>query len=296
MLRVNSTLECVYLEFNLIGDLGVQHMAEALAYNCTSRVKELHLSGNRVGDAGAVALASMLETNRNTMRKLNLDVNKIGDVGMQALGAALRTNIGGVAISNYQQQTDTYTKKGQDAMVEGRRENERWRAQMATRVQCRWRIKTGKFALHMKREAQTRIDLEQGQMLAAVLRVQCAWRRKQGNFALHLKRQALRSKQEDDARKDALLDAQTRSANRVRCWWRVRRRGMQKTEEKRHMAQMATRVQCRWRIKKGQFAMYLKRDAKRRVGEEEAEAQDAAARKFQVSNVDCKMWHVGLQW
>jgi hypothetical protein len=285
MLRVNSTLECVFLEFNLIGDLGMQQLAEALACNKTSRVRELHLSGNQIGNVGAIALGSMLQANRHTMRKLQLDVNKIGDEGMQALGQSLRKNIGGVTISNYQQQTDAYTKKGQDAITEGRRENERWKVQMATRVQCRWRIKTGQFALHMKREAKSRLDTEEAVMLAAVRRVQAAWQRKQGNFAAHLKRQAMASKRCVDEAREELLRRQTLAVNCMRLWWRVRNNQVKKKEAKRHMEQMATRVQCRWRIKKGQFALYMKKDAKRRIDEERAVEEDSAAKCFQVQTL-----------
>jgi len=51
-------------------------------------VKELQLSGNQLGDAGAEAIAAMLRTNRS-LTYLELHRNKIGDAGKKALREAV---------------------------------------------------------------------------------------------------------------------------------------------------------------------------------------------------------------
>ena len=111
------------------------------------------------------------------------------------------------------------------------------------RVQCAWRIKKGKFALHLKRQARAeyhselaRKQAEARRIEVAAVRVQCRWRIKTGQFALHMKRQAKHLAE----------------------------------EEEKAMVAAAIRVQCRWRIKKGQFSLHMRKQARaRRYGEEE---------------------------
>ena len=51
-------------------------------------VKKLRLYDNRLGDAGAEAIAAMLRTNRS-LTTLDLQFNKIGDAGKKALREAV---------------------------------------------------------------------------------------------------------------------------------------------------------------------------------------------------------------
>ncbi len=60
----------------------------------------------------------------------------------------------------------------------------------ALRIQCRWRIRSGKLALHLKKQAAKEENAERDKRERAALRIQCAWRRRQGTLAYHLKKQA----------------------------------------------------------------------------------------------------------
>ena len=54
-------------------------------------LERLDLYGNRIGDAGAMALATALQTN-TSLKALDLRLNKIGDAGAKDLATALHTN------------------------------------------------------------------------------------------------------------------------------------------------------------------------------------------------------------
>lgn len=69
MLKVNSTLECLYLEWNCIGiwDTGIKSIAEALTMN--ESLTLLDLRNNKIGPHSAQALAISLKHN-TTLKKL----------------------------------------------------------------------------------------------------------------------------------------------------------------------------------------------------------------------------------
>ena len=75
----------VYLSGKMIRACHVEALCEAVN---KYEVKELYLMDNRLGDAGAEAIAAMLRTNRS-LTKLWLFDNKIGDAGKQAVQEAV---------------------------------------------------------------------------------------------------------------------------------------------------------------------------------------------------------------
>ncbi|KJE96478.1 hypothetical protein, variant [Capsaspora owczarzaki ATCC 30864] len=77
------------LSDNRIGDAGAQAIAEALTVNKT--LSGIHLSNDQISNAGATALAEALKVNE-TLTNLHLVKNHIGDAGAQALGEALEVN------------------------------------------------------------------------------------------------------------------------------------------------------------------------------------------------------------
>ena len=75
---------------NVIGATGCAALAQALGA-AGSGLRHLVLNNNDLRDAGAVALAHVLETN-TTLQHLELDNNAIGKAGVAALGKALQIN------------------------------------------------------------------------------------------------------------------------------------------------------------------------------------------------------------
>ena len=157
----------------------------------------------------------------------------------------------------------------------------------AIRIQCRWRIKKGGLALHLKRQAKKHELEYQKELERAAIRVQAAWRRKKGQFALHLKRQAQkRMISQKDQRKIA--------ARKVQHWWSVvtgsfaakmkARAKMQLRRdakaEHEEMEFAALRVQACWRRRQGGLALHLKRQAKKMI-----ENDNRAASRIQM------WWH-----
>ncbi|CAF4101541.1 unnamed protein product [Adineta steineri] len=88
-LQRNTTLTTLCLSNNHIGDVGAQHLADALQYNTS--LTTLNLQYNQIGDDGAQRLADALQHN-TTLTKLSLSHNQIGDVGVQYLVEALQHN------------------------------------------------------------------------------------------------------------------------------------------------------------------------------------------------------------
>lgn len=90
MLQVNSSLQVIDLNSNLISDIGVLSLSHALRRpNCN--IIEFLLAVNRVSDQGARSLAESLLENQSLI-SLNLGVNEIGDIGATFLGTALLSN------------------------------------------------------------------------------------------------------------------------------------------------------------------------------------------------------------
>ena len=81
LLKTNTTLTRLDLWDNKIGDAGAQALAETLKTNTT--LTRLDLGGNKIGDAGAQALAEFLKTN-TTLTTLYLGYNAIGATGEAA--------------------------------------------------------------------------------------------------------------------------------------------------------------------------------------------------------------------
>jgi hypothetical protein len=126
----------------------------------------------------------------------------------------------------------------------------------AIRIQCRWRIKQGGLALHLKRQ-HARAAATQQQI--ASITIQCCARQ-------------WRACKDRRAKEHARLE---RAAVRIQCRWRIKQGGLaahmmreHKKQERayaEHVERCAIRIQCRWRIKQGGLALHLKRQAKRRT-------------------------------
>ena len=70
-----------------IGDTGATALSELLRVNTTLEV--LRVNGNRIGNAGAVALADAILSRATPTKELDLDMNEIGDTGVGALSQLL---------------------------------------------------------------------------------------------------------------------------------------------------------------------------------------------------------------
>lgn len=110
MVKALSTGGALYLRQlslagNRIGDKGIQALAVALQCNHKSRCDEdvclcrcgfcgshLELTVNRIGDAGAIALAKTPNRNTSGLRCLSLGRNRIGNAGAKALANALSSS------------------------------------------------------------------------------------------------------------------------------------------------------------------------------------------------------------
>ena len=102
-LKVNTSLNQIYLFSNNIGDEGTKHVAEALKVNTS--LKEMGLNCNTIGDDGAKQLAEALKVN-NSLKEIALNWNNIGDEGKQLLRDAWRE-----AGKNFELYVTTYGKK-----------------------------------------------------------------------------------------------------------------------------------------------------------------------------------------
>jgi Ran GTPase-activating protein (RanGAP) involved in mRNA processing and transport len=89
-------LKVLDLRYNNIGPAGCQALCEGLVSLLSkSKAKGLHrlyLEGNRIGDAGAVALAKWLAVQGNPLQEIFLGANNIGPEGAAALAECLKTN------------------------------------------------------------------------------------------------------------------------------------------------------------------------------------------------------------
>merc|ERR1712118_357528 len=73
-----------------VGDEDMKQLREALRGN--KRIVSLALSGNNISDEGAWLIADMLEEPTSKLRNVNLWRNQVGDVGAQRIAQALSTN------------------------------------------------------------------------------------------------------------------------------------------------------------------------------------------------------------
>jgi Ran GTPase-activating protein (RanGAP) involved in mRNA processing and transport len=90
-LRKNRSLKIFNLDGNYLHDEGVDTLALAIADNPRSKIEQLFLGWNGVGDDGAIALGRMIEKNR-TLQVLGLTENEITNVGARALLSSLPEN------------------------------------------------------------------------------------------------------------------------------------------------------------------------------------------------------------
>ena len=73
-----------------IGDIGMRALS-AILHGSSPNLSEVYLSGNNIGDEGAVLFADALRTNSYIV-KVHLGRNCIGDEGARALAAAMTEN------------------------------------------------------------------------------------------------------------------------------------------------------------------------------------------------------------
>jgi Ran GTPase-activating protein (RanGAP) involved in mRNA processing and transport len=88
-LKVNTTLEGLYISGNEIGDAGAAALAGGLAVN--SSLRELHANFCGIGAAGSRAIADALKIN-TTLEELYIANNNIGLLGSRAIAEALKVN------------------------------------------------------------------------------------------------------------------------------------------------------------------------------------------------------------
>jgi Leucine-rich repeat (LRR) protein len=84
-----SRVKEMILGGNQIGNAAAKSIAAAM--NDISSLQSLSLANNRIGDAGAKAIAEALKEN-SSLQKLYLGTNQIGDAGTKAIAAALKEN------------------------------------------------------------------------------------------------------------------------------------------------------------------------------------------------------------
>ena len=137
---------------------------------------------------------------------------------------------------------------------------------MALRIQCRWRIKQGGFALHLKKQAHKAAAEQLELETRMAIRVQCRWRIRSGGLALHLKRMAKR-----DADR---LDLENRMALRIQCRWRIRQGGFAA-----HLARLGKAEQAKQGELEDRTAKALQRWWKMIIGRAEAKSLHAAVVK-----------------
>jgi NLR family CARD domain-containing protein 3 len=86
----HDNLSVLDLGFNSVGNIG----CESLALNCIAgnfSLQTLYLSGNHIGETGALAIAGAILQGSGLLR-LHLTANAIGPTGMKAIACAIATN------------------------------------------------------------------------------------------------------------------------------------------------------------------------------------------------------------
>jgi Ran GTPase-activating protein (RanGAP) involved in mRNA processing and transport len=86
MLKVNNTLEELYLCENQLGNEGIEAIADGLVANQT--LKKLDLRSNGIEVEGALAISSVLKKS-TSLTTLSLGMNQVGDLGAAALAQGL---------------------------------------------------------------------------------------------------------------------------------------------------------------------------------------------------------------
>lgn len=102
-------------------NLGMRHVegewiaAVVEILSSSKTLKYVGLSGNDIGDAGAVALAEALTKNENTWEVLNLGWNEVGDVGAVALAEAIAKHK--TLTTLHLRSNSKITERGREALV-----------------------------------------------------------------------------------------------------------------------------------------------------------------------------------
>ena len=91
-LRWCRNLNTINLRNNNITDEQLLPMLEAIKGGCNTSLENLYLYGNRIGNAGCHALATLLEDPNSNMQTLYLAVNQIGNEGATAIADSLANN------------------------------------------------------------------------------------------------------------------------------------------------------------------------------------------------------------
>ncbi|XP_044178001.1 nucleotide-binding oligomerization domain-containing protein 2-like isoform X2 [Acropora millepora] len=116
-LRVNTSLTCLHLLDNAIGDEGASSLSEALRVNTS--LTYLQLSVNSIGDEGASSLSEALRVN-TSLTTLHLSDNSIGDKGAHSLSEALRVN---TSLTSLDLSINRIQDKGANSLSEALRVN-----------------------------------------------------------------------------------------------------------------------------------------------------------------------------
>ena len=82
-LKINSTLQTIYLDYNEIGVEGAIAIAEALKINST--LQEINLDDNEIGDEGAIAIAEALKINSTLQKLIYMIIKLVMKVLLQLL-------------------------------------------------------------------------------------------------------------------------------------------------------------------------------------------------------------------
>lgn len=85
-----SRLKVLYLSMNVVGDDGVEFIANALTQN--THLSVLDLRKANIADKGVKALSSVLQMNKASLQVLDLQENRITDSGLLLLGRSLKYN------------------------------------------------------------------------------------------------------------------------------------------------------------------------------------------------------------
>ncbi|KAK9979078.1 hypothetical protein ABG768_012524, partial [Culter alburnus] len=83
-----SHLKDLDLSGNKLGDSGVRNLSDLLM-NPQFKLEKLHLYGCRITEKQCVILTSALKSNPSHLRELNLSENKLGDSGVKNLSDLL---------------------------------------------------------------------------------------------------------------------------------------------------------------------------------------------------------------
>jgi hypothetical protein len=96
VLKKNNTLENVVLAHNILDDQAVTVVCESLATNSQSKISFIDLSYNKIGDAGAEQISTLLTNKKNQFKwdTLQLSHNNIGDEGASKIADLLLKNDG----------------------------------------------------------------------------------------------------------------------------------------------------------------------------------------------------------